>query len=299
MKYLFHLCVLLILTGCDGTPEAEYAPRYSNIPPSALREYVFGVFPLHNPERLQEIFGPLLDYLSENTPGVSFRLEASRNYAAFEEKLYDRAFDFALSNPYQTVNALPHGYQVFGKMGDDDNFRGIILVRKDGPVRDIADLKGKAVAFPAPTALAAALLPQFFLQTHGIDVLRDLDIRYVGSQESSIMNVYLGYAAAGATWSLPWLAYSREHPDMAAQLDARWQTEALPSNGLLVRDDVSPDLALHVKALLLELHQNQRGKLWLARLGLSRFEAADTKTYQPVREFLLRFSRTVYPLDKR
>lgn len=299
MKYLLYLMTLLALAGCDDAPEADYSPRYSHLPPSALHEYVFGVHPLHNPERLQEMFGPLLDYLSENIPGVSFRLEASRNYAAFEEKLYDRTFDFALPNPYQTLNALQHGYRVFGKMGDDQNFRGVILVRKDGPIHDIADLKGKAVSFPAPTALAATLLPQYFLQTHGIDVLHDLDIRYVGSQESSIMNVYLGYVAAGATWPLPWWAYSREHPEVAAQLEVKWQTDSLPNNGLVVRDDIAPDLTRQVAALLLGLHENERGKVWLARMALSRFEAADAKTYQPVQEFLLRFEQTVYPLDPR
>jgi len=70
-------------------------------------------------------------------------------------------------------------------MGDDENFRGIILVRKDSAIENVADLKGKAVSYPAPTALAAAMMPQYYLQTHGLDVMNDLDNRYVGSQASS------------------------------------------------------------------------------------------------------------------
>ncbi len=40
-------------------------------------------------------------------------------------------------------------------MSDDNNFRGIILVRKDSGIKKLTDLKGKAESFPTPTALAA------------------------------------------------------------------------------------------------------------------------------------------------
>jgi len=43
-------------------------------------------------------------------------------------------------------------------------------------VRQVSDLKGKAVSFPAPTALAAAIMPQYYLQTHGIDVMKDIEM---------------------------------------------------------------------------------------------------------------------------
>ena len=80
-------------------------------------------------------------YLSKNIEGVSFKLEASRNYASFDKKLYARKFHFALPNPFQTINAIGKGYKVFGKMGDDHNFRGIILVRKDSGIKKVLDLK--------------------------------------------------------------------------------------------------------------------------------------------------------------
>ncbi|QSA96572.1 phosphate/phosphite/phosphonate ABC transporter substrate-binding protein [Methylococcus sp. EFPC2] len=298
-RILFWLLILLGLGACQaGRQDQEYLPHYTKAPPGGEREYVFGVHPLHNPERLYEMFGPIMDYLAERIPGSHFRLEASRNYAAFEEKLYGREFDFALPNPYQTVLALSHGYRVFGKMADDENFRGIILLRKDSPVKAVADLKGKAVSFPAPTALAATLLPQFFLHTHGLDVSRDIELRYVGSQESSIMNVYLGNVAAGATWPPPWRAYIREHPEVGAAVRVMWETESLPNNSLMARDDIPQDLVATVKGLLVEMHGTEQGRLNLERMALSRFESADGDTYVPVREFLDRFERAVRPLGR-
>lgn len=88
-------------------------------------------------------------------------------------------------------------------MGDDDNFRGIILVRKDSGIKSVKDLVGKNISYPAPTALAATMMPQWYLHIHGINIHTDITNSYVGSQESSIMNVFLGKSAAGATWPPP------------------------------------------------------------------------------------------------
>jgi phosphonate transport system substrate-binding protein len=255
------------------------------------------VHPLHNPKRLHEIFGPVTDFLTAQIKGASFKVEASRNYAAYDEKLYASLFHFALPNPYQTVNSIKHGYRVFGKMSDDHNFRGIILTRKDSGIRTVTDLKGKAVSFPAPTALAATLMPQYYMHTHGIDVMNDIEIRYVGSQESSIMNVYLGDVAAGATWPPPWRALSKERPELAKALEVKWQTVSLPNNGLVVRDDIPDQIVDQVADLLFSLHTHEQGKKWLSRMELSKFEKADNETYAPVKKFLENFNKTVRPID--
>lgn len=287
---------VLLLAACEDEHHAAYQPQYSSIPPITVKEYVFGVHPLHNPKRLHEVFGPLMEFLEAKIPGTSFRLEASRDYAAYDKKLYAGKFDFSLPNPFQTVNALETGYRVFGKMGDDHKFRGIILVRKDSGIEDVTDLKGQAVSYPAPTALAATMMPQHYLQTHGLDVMTETDIRYVGSQESSIMNVFLGDTMAAATWPPPWKLLSEERPELAEALEVKWQTEPLPNNGLVVREDVPHDLVKKVGAILFALHEHDEGRAILSRMDLSQFVQADDESYQPVINFISTFEKTVRPV---
>lgn len=290
------LLLASLLAAC-GSEDTTYRPEFGDKAGDVGREYVVGIHPLHNPQRLLEVYGPIVDYLDAHIPEARFRLEASRNYEEFDKKLAAGHFDFAMPNPYQALQALRHGYRVFGKMADDENFRGIILVRRDSGIREVADLKGKKVSYPAPTALAATMLPQYFLYTHGLDVNRDIENVYVGSQESSIMNVYLGHVAAGATWPVPWTTFRKGHPDITAQLEVRWQTETLPNNGWVVRDDVPQTLARRVAEMLLTLHHSEAGRAMLARIPVSRFEPATEETYQPVRRFLETFSKTVRPIE--
>lgn len=290
--------IAVLLAACGKSEDGDYQPSLSPRNSQTKTEYVVGIHPLHNPQKLMDLYGPIVDYMNSRMAPVRFRLEASRNYEEFERKLYGGHFALAMPNPYQTVLCREHGYRVFGKMGDDELFRGIILVRKDAAIRDVADLKGKAVSYPAASALAATMMPQYYLHTHGIDVNKDIENRYVGSQESSIENVLRGHVAAGATWPVPWKLYTAEHPESARQLEVKWQTEPLPNNGWVVRSDVPQPVAEKFAQLLFGLHNSPDGRALLAQLPISRFESANDETYRPVREFLAAFSKAVRAIEQ-
>lgn len=292
------LVALFLVAGC-GKEEQPYQPHFSSqLSADGVLNVSFGVHPLHNPQRLSELYGPIVEYLNQNIKGVHINLEASRDYPGFNQKLYARHFEFALPNPYQTVRAIDHGYHVFAKMGDDYNFRAILLVRRDSSLKDLADLKGKKISYPAKTSLAPYLLLQYYLHQNGFDVDHDVQSVYVGSQESSILSVYLGNVAAGATWPLPWLAFQKEHPDIAQKLEIKWQTEPFINCGLVARNDVPPELVRRVAELLTRLHESKAGRAMLARLPLSRFEPADDANFDLVRAFIVKYTTEIHPIEE-
>jgi phosphonate transport system substrate-binding protein len=194
---------------------------------------------------------------------------------------------------------MQNGYHVIAMAGDAADFKGLFIVRKDSPIQTPADLKGKAVAYPAPTALSACILPQWYLHQHGIDVERELDNRYVGSQESAIMNAWLGKAAAGATWPPPWRAFQKEHPREAADLKVIWETPPLLNNSVMARNDVPAALRNRVRELLFTLQETPNGRAILAGIETARFHPADDASYAPVRDFVARFEREVRAVERK
>lgn len=84
---------------------------------------------------------------------------------------------------------------------------------------------------------------------------------------------------------------------MAGQLEVKWQTGTLPNNGWVVRQNVQPELATRFAALLFGLNQSEQGRAMLARLPISKFEAATDTTYRPVQEYLKIFSATVRHIE--
>lgn len=285
------------LAGCDASPP-ERALQYSAISPvAAPPAYRFAVHPLYNPKLLSEAYQPLLDYLNGRLDGVRLELEASRDYAAYEAKIRTRGPDFLLPNPWQAIQAIGAGYRVIAMAGDAADFRGQIIVRRDGPIAHPRDLRGRTVAYASPTALAACVMPQYFLHRRGLDINRDIHNAYVGSQQSAIMNVHLGRAAAAGSWPAAWWLFQRDHPREAADLKVLWETPPLVNNAVMVRDDLPPAVVAAVRRLLLELAEAPDGRTILASMATSRFHAADDASYRRVRDYVAAFEREVRPVE--
>lgn len=281
--------LLIILSACQSGNNQEYTPQFDST--SAITkqkvEYIFAIHPLHNPDRMFELYQPLVDCINSTTTEFSVKLESSKDYSKFEEKLFDRKFHFALPNPYQTVKATKFGYKIFGKMGDDNNFCGLVLVRKDSHIRDISDLRNKSISFPSATALAAAMMPKYYLKILGIDVEKDAECRYVGSQESSIMNVFLGKTNAACTWPPPWKVFSDQHPEVKDALRILLKTDPLINNGLVVRDDIPQSHLRIFENTIFNLNQTENGKRILKKMDLSQFEKVTQNDYvRKVNSFL-------------
>ncbi len=290
--------LLLLLVACDEQPRQEplhyrQAPAGDQAPGFRLAPH-----PLYNPQQLSATIQPLVDYLNRQMPGLHIELEASRDYQAFEGKFRVREPEILMPNPWQTLEAMKVGYHVIAMWGDAEDFKGIFIVRKDGGIQNPEDLKGKSVSYPSPTALAAAIMPQYFLYTQGLDVNKDIQNLYVGSQQSSIMNVYLGRTAAGATWPPPWRLFQKEHPTEAAQLQVAWETPSLVNNSVMMRDDVPEAVSQRLRKLLLDLPSTPEGQAILAGMETARFHAAHDADYDQVRDYVARFERDVRPVER-
>jgi phosphonate transport system substrate-binding protein len=274
--------------------------KYSSAPATAsLPTYRLAIHPLYNPQKLAEAYQPLVDHLNRQLAGVRIELEASRDYQAYEQKFRARGPEFLLPNPWQTLESIKVGYRVIAMAGDATDFKGIFIVRKDSGIKTPADLKGKVVSYPSHTALAACIMPQYFLHQNGVDVMKDIQNVYVGSQESSIMHAYLGQSAAAATWPPPWRLFAKDHPAEAAQLHVIWETPSLLNNSVMVRDDVPAAISDEIRQVLLDLATVPEGKAILAGMATARFHAADNATYNQVHDYVATFEKAVRPVESK
>jgi len=291
-------CTLLGLTACSQqTPDEDL--RYHAHPVSGNRSDLLRLVPhpLYNPQTLAQVFQPLVDHLNGLLSGPKLVLETSRDYTAFENKIRAREAEIIFPNPWQTLLAQRYGFRVVAQWGDPEDFKGLFITRRDSQIHRPTDLRGKTVCYPSPTALAAAILPQQFLHDHGIDVLRDIHNTYVGSQESSIMNVLMGQVAVGATWPPPWRLFQRTRPNDARQLKVLWETPSLINNSVMVRDDLDPDLGAALARMLLDLTASNAGRAVLKSMETTRFHPAADADYEVVRQTVERFERLVRPVE--
>jgi phosphonate transport system substrate-binding protein len=300
MKKLLIIFIVYFLTACEQKT-TDNTLQYSSTSPNdnGVITYRLAILPLHNPQKLFEAYQPLVDYLNSELQYIKIELEASRDYQTFEKKFRARQPELLLPNPWQTLQAIDRGYHVIGMAGDADDFKGIFIVRKDTDIIDPPQLKGKRVSYPAPTALAAAIMPQYFLYTHGIDINQDIKNVYVGSQESSIMNVYLGNVAVSATWPPSWRAFKKDNPEQAKQLKVVWQTPSLINNSVMIRDDVPDEISKQIQSLFINLGDSEHGLVILTGMETARVTSANDEDYDVVRTYIKNFEDKVRPVENK
>gem|GEM_PF-3868702 len=96
---IFVLALLFAtLLGCRREPEVTGPQLGRKAPSAGLPLYRLAVHPLHNPAKLMQAYQPLIDYQNIRLQGARLTLEASRDYANFEEKYRARRPEFLLPN---------------------------------------------------------------------------------------------------------------------------------------------------------------------------------------------------------
>jgi len=248
-------------------------------PASALaaeKVYTFGVVPQFDARRIKNIWQPIIDAVNKQT-GIKIELVGSANIQTFEKQFTEGEFDFAYMNPYHLVKAQQaQGYQPFlrdvGRM-----LFGIIVVRKDSPIEQVADLHGKTVAFPAPNALGAALIPRTeFGEIYKIEITP----KYVRSHDSVYLNVLLGQAAAGGGVQK---TFNTQPDNIRNALKIIYQTRKVAPHPIAVHPRVSEEVRGKILNAFLSLGNTAEGKALLKEIPMSQIGEAFAQDYEPLK----------------
>lgn len=287
-----------------GGGERAAAPEGLRYEPQAaamgVRTFRFDMLPQYAPAKIVRQYQPIMDHINQRLGGLAqLEMGVPPDFKTFEVNIRAGAADFVLGNPWHTTVAIDTGYQVIAMSGAPEDFKGLFVVRKDSVVTQPKDLKGKAISYPSPTALAAGMMPQWYLHQSGLAIQTETQSVYVGSQESAIMSVYLRQSQAGATWPPPWRQFQIDHPKEAAELKVVWETPALVNNGVVARHDVPVEVREQVTRALLELHSTAEGRKLLELTQTDRFYPANNSSYDAVRQFVSRFEQEVRAPEKR
>ena len=238
--------------------------------------YSVGVVPQFESRRIAEIWMPVLEEL-EKISGLRLKLQASPSIPEFEKQFEAGMFDFAYMNPYHAIIANQlQGYIPLVRDSERQLY-GIIVVRNDSPMQSVADLNGAIVAFPAPNALGAALIPRTeFARKHHIKI----DEHYVKSHSSVYLNVILGKAAAGGGVQK---TLSQQPEKIRKQLRVLYETTRVPPHPIAAHPRVSRVAKDKLRDAFVELGNNQSGKVLLSKIPIKKVGIASLGDYDSLR----------------
>ena len=260
------------------------APLQAQEVPKALS---FGVVPQQSATRLAEDWGPLLAEISKRS-GVPLVFRTAPNIPTFEERLGKGEYDLAYMNPYHyVVFHKSSGYRAFARE-QDRKIKGILVVKKDSPYRQPADLAGKTVVFPAPAAFAASILPQAEFGRLKIPI----EAKFVASHDSVYRSVAAGLQEAGGGIQRTFEAMP---DDIRNTLRVLTETPAYTPHAFAAHSRVTPAVMAKVLAAMNSLAGDETGQRLLAPLAFKGIAAAQDKEWNDIRaldiDLLERYSR--------
>ena len=223
-------------------------------------ERLFGIVPQYSPQQSAQQWQPLIDHIKDTT-GIPLRFATASRVSAFEERVMAGEYDFVYLNPLMYLEAQKRaGYHALAR--DDALAHGVLVVRRDGP-RSLADLAGKAIAFPAPAAAGATVFVRRDLRHAGIVH----DLAYLGTHESVYRAVATGqYVAGGGTFK----TFQQSARGLRQELRVLHQTTPLVGHIVAVHPRVPAADVTRVRRVLLALHAEEQPRGLLTPMGFQR-----------------------------
>ena len=248
---------------------------FSGSPLAEQPEITVGIVPQQSATELARVWIPLLQEAASRS-GVRLAFRTAPDIPVFEERLKRGEYDLAYMNPYHyAVFSRAPGYKVFAKE-KDRRLVGIIVVAKNAAISDIKQLSGKAVAFPAPAAFAASILPRAEFSRQGIPI----EARYVNSHDSVYRGVAQGVFAAGGGIKRTLEAID---PDVSSKLRVLTTTPSYTPHAFAAHPRITPDILSRVFSALNSLDNDDAGRKLLAPLSFKGIEAASDHEWDEIR----------------
>ncbi|MGB0670041.1 MAG: phosphate/phosphite/phosphonate ABC transporter substrate-binding protein [Rhodospirillales bacterium] len=271
---VFSLTAGLLLAPVAGWAHENQTPAAEG---SAHGPYVFGVVPQFESRKLHAIWQPLLREVAKRT-GIEIDLAPNDSIPEFERDFAAGRFDFAYMNPYHALMAFgSQGYLPIIHDGSAPLF-GILVVPKDSPIRDVMELNGSRIAFPAPNALGASLLMRTDLaRLHGVS----FEPTYKQTHSSVYLHVIKGIddvRAGGGVMG----TFKSQKPEIRDQLRILYQTRPMPRHPIVAHPRVPAEVVRAVTRAFLDLGAEEAGSQMLRRVPIQQVKVTSLAEFQPM-----------------
>jgi len=263
--YVYVLCIGTSYSACLGAQVST-------------KVYTFDVVPQFPAAKIYTTWSPLLQRIGQDA-GLCFELRVSASIPEFEQRFLKGESDFTFLNPYHAVLAYQKKkYQPL--LADaQDLLTGILVVRSDSSIKNLNDLKGKNVSFPAPNSFAASLLIRAELAKQKIDI-NPVFVKTHSNVYRSVINKD-ALAGGGVNNTL-----DNEAPEVRQQLRVLYETPAYTPHPIATHPSVTSEVRERFLKAMVKLSQDEEGQKLLDGINLNKPQAVNYAKHYKVLESL-------------
>ncbi len=251
--------------------------------PQAPATYQFSPVNQHSLQLSASYWNPILEYVSQRS-GVRLQLKLGRPSAETTALVLAGESDFAFTNHLFSPERAKLGWKVFGRR-NAPSVSGQIIVPAESPIRTLADLADKDVAFPGPEALVA------YKVTYAQLLERKVPVRavFAGNLDAAFSQLLSGRAVAMGTNSQMVSEYATRE---GRSFRVLWSSPPFSDLALMASPRVPEAHLQAVSRAFLGMHRDPEGRQVLESAGRViqakdpiSFIAASDADYASYRDF--------------
>lgn len=220
--------------------------------------------------------------------GRKVELVQRKTYAEINDLLERREIDLALvcSGPYVA------GHKKFGMellavpvVHGGTVYYSYFIVRRDGPIKNLQELRGRRFAFADPDSNTGYIVPRYVLSQLGETPEHFFgETFFTHSHDNSIKAVADGLADGAAVDSLIFEYMNAVNPADTGRTRIIYRSPPYGIPPVVIHPALDPGLKLRLRELFLHLHEDPEAQPFLTNIQIDRFVAGDDAMYASVRE---------------
>jgi phosphonate transport system substrate-binding protein len=228
-----------------------------------------------NKPAIEEHFRDFVRYVSRRiAPGAEAGAKVVIAPTPFEltKLLEQRRVDFYMESVYPTytINYVHGAAKTLLRRwkGGQAEYQSVIFTKRDGGIKQLADLRGKTMIFEDPGSSSGYLMPKLFLSRNGYKLVEkkgydpnaapaEIQYSFAYLRSKLIEAVLTQQGAAGAISDDDYNGLDEKRKSAIAILA---HTERLPRHLLSVRTDLAPLLVGQLNDVLVTMHDDADGQ---------------------------------------
>ncbi|CAG0949674.1 putative ABC transporter phosphonate/phosphite binding protein PhnD2 [Methanosarcinales archaeon] len=292
-KKMILLVILsfVIISGClepEGVVKVNLSNRTTdNIDNSDEQILRIAVSSIISPDETLVYYQDMFDYLSLKMD-VPVKLVQRKTYQEVNDLVRKNSVDAA----FVCSLAFIDGKDQFGMellvvpiVRGEPRYYSYIIVPDDSNIKLLEELKGKTFAFTDPLSNSGKLSPEYMIAKIGENPETFFKLTFFTySHDKSIQAVAEKMVDGAAVDSLVWDFKNATYPRFTSRTRIISKSPPYGIPPLVVSKDIDPVLKEKLRKILLQMHEDKKGKEILDRIMIDRFSEANDSLYDSVRE---------------
>ncbi len=227
--------------------------------------YNFIVQPIFKPNKIKQIYAPLVRYLNKKT-GHTFKVTTANSFISYWEKMKKGQFDLILDAAHFTDYRIKNmHYTVLAKIPDTVSFS--LITHGDEFILDLNELVGKSVVTLPPPSLGSVRLAQMFTNPMRQPIILSSDSAIEAIKDIKNRKYF------AALVPTPLLT---QHNDV----NTINTTRAVPHMAISASPKIDKSLQNKIRHALINATKSKEGQAMLKSLNIPAFQATSAKTYR-------------------